>query len=48
MRLSRILLIVLLLVGGFWFVTTHFSPDFSWSIALLIGADGSEFAARAD
>ena len=26
MKLSRILLIVLLLVGGFWFVTTHFSP----------------------
>jgi len=26
MKLSRILLITLLLVGGFWFVTTHFSP----------------------
>jgi S1-C subfamily serine protease len=27
MKLSRILLITLLLVGGFWFVTTHYSPD---------------------
>jgi S1-C subfamily serine protease len=27
MKLSRILLITLLLVGGFWFVTTHFSRD---------------------
>jgi len=26
MKLSRILLITLLLVGGFWFVTTHFPP----------------------
>jgi S1-C subfamily serine protease len=41
MRLSRILLIVLLLVGGFWFVTTHFSPHFSMEHPLLIGADGS-------
>jgi S1-C subfamily serine protease len=29
MKLSRILLITLLLVGGFWFVTSHFSPDLS-------------------
>jgi S1-C subfamily serine protease len=29
MKLSRILLITLLLVGGFWFVTTHFSPNLS-------------------
>ena len=41
MRLSRILLIVLLLVGGFWFVTAHFSPHFSMEHPLLIGADGS-------
>ena len=41
MRLSRILLIVLLLVGGFWFVTTHFSPHFSMEHPLLIGTDGS-------
>lgn len=41
MRLSRILLIVLLLVGGFWFVTTHFSPHFSVTHPLLFGADGS-------
>jgi S1-C subfamily serine protease len=27
MKLSRILLITLLLVGGFWFVTTHYSRD---------------------
>jgi len=27
MRLSRILLITLLLVGGFWFVTTHYSRN---------------------
>jgi len=37
MRLSRILLIILLLVGGFWFVTTHFSPGHP----TLIGAGGS-------
>ncbi len=29
MKLSRILLITLLLVCGFWFVTTHFSPSAS-------------------
>jgi S1-C subfamily serine protease len=41
MRLSRILLIVLLLVGGFWFVTTHLSPNFSLTHPLLLGANGS-------
>jgi S1-C subfamily serine protease len=41
MRLSRILLIILLLVGGFWFVTTHFSPNFSLGHPTLIGTDGS-------
>jgi S1-C subfamily serine protease len=41
MRLSRILLIVLLLVGGFWLVTTHFSPNHSLTHPLLLGADGS-------
>jgi S1-C subfamily serine protease len=41
MRLTRILLIILLLVGGFWFVTTHFSPNFSLGHPTLIGIDGS-------
>ena len=31
MKLSRILIITLLLVGGFWFVTTHVSPDLTAS-----------------
>ncbi len=41
MRLSRILLIVLLLVGGFWFLTTHLPPHFSAGRPSLFGADGS-------
>ncbi len=41
MRLSRILLIILLLVGGFWFVTTHFSPNLLPGHPTLIGTDGS-------
>ena len=41
MRLSRILLIILLLVGGFWFVTTHFSPGHFPGHPTLIGGDGS-------
>jgi S1-C subfamily serine protease len=41
MRLSRILLIVLILVGGFWFVTTHFSPNLLPGHPTLIGFDGA-------
>jgi S1-C subfamily serine protease len=41
MKLSRILLITLLLVGGFWFVTTHFSPSTSAGGHTLFGTDGS-------
>jgi len=41
MRLSRILLIILLLVGGFWFVTTHFSPNLLPGHSALMGADSS-------
>jgi len=40
MKLSRILLITLLLVGGFWFVTTHFSHDMFAGGRSLIGAGG--------
>jgi len=40
-RLTRIFSIVLLLVGGFWFLTTHFSPDFSMSRTSLLGSGGS-------
>ena len=41
MRLTRILIIILLLLGGFWFITTHFQPGFPWSHSTLIGPDGS-------
>src|SRR3984885_8984064 len=41
MRLTRILVIVLIFVCGFWFVTTHFEPGFSWRHPALIGSDGS-------
>ena len=41
MRLTRILIIILLLLGGFWFVTTHFQPGSPWSHPALIGSDGS-------
>ncbi len=41
MRLSRILLIVVLLLGGFWFITTHLQPIFSGGRSSLIGSDGS-------
>ena len=41
MKLGRILLITLLLVGGFWFVTSHLSPNFSLTHPLSFGADGS-------
>ncbi|MFZ1940517.1 MAG: trypsin-like peptidase domain-containing protein [Terracidiphilus sp.] len=38
MKLSRILLITLLLVGGFWFVTAHFSHDMFAGGRSLTGA----------
>jgi S1-C subfamily serine protease len=38
MRLRRVLLIVLL-VGGFWFLTTHFSPN--WGHFSLLNVSGS-------
>jgi S1-C subfamily serine protease len=41
MRLTRILIIILLLLGGFWFITTHFQPGFPWTHPTLIGSDGS-------
>jgi S1-C subfamily serine protease len=41
MRLSRILLIVLVLVGGFWFLTTHLPPSFSAGRPSLIGDYGN-------
>ncbi len=40
MKLSRILIIVLLLLGGFWFITTHLSPIFSGGRPTLIGSNG--------
>ena len=39
MKLSRILLITLLLVGGFWFVTTHYSSNLSSGGPSLFGAN---------
>jgi S1-C subfamily serine protease len=41
MRLTRILIIILVLLGGFWFITTHFPSGFPWSHPTLIGSDGS-------
>ncbi len=41
MRLSRILLVVVLLVGGFWFLTTHFERTLSPDRPTLIGSGGS-------
>ncbi len=41
MKLSRILIIVLLLFGGFWFITTHLSPIFSGGRPTLTGSNGS-------
>jgi len=41
MRLTRILIIVLLLLGGFWFVTTHFPHGFFSGHPTLTGSDGS-------
>ncbi len=44
MKLSRILLIVLLLVGGFWFVTTHLPHSLSMGHSSLFGRDGGSSA----
>ena len=44
MKLSRILLIVLLLVGGFWFVTTHLPRGLSMGHSPLFGGDGGSGA----
>ena len=41
MRLTRILIIVLLLLCGFWFITTHFEPALFGSHPTLVGSDGS-------
>ncbi|MGA9060467.1 MAG: trypsin-like peptidase domain-containing protein, partial [Terracidiphilus sp.] len=41
MKLSRILLITVLLLGGFWFITTHLPPSFTMSHPTLVGSDGS-------
>ena len=38
MKLSRILIVTLLLVGAFWFVTTHFSPHFRAGGPSLFGS----------
>jgi S1-C subfamily serine protease len=40
MRLSRVLLIVVLMVGGFWFLTTHFEPAL-FEHPTLIGSGGN-------
>jgi S1-C subfamily serine protease len=44
MKLSRILLIVLLLVGGFWFVTTHLPRSLSMGHSPLFWHDGGSNA----
>jgi len=41
MRLTRILIIVLLLLCGFWFITTHFEPALFGAHPTLVGSDGS-------
>jgi len=47
MKLSRILLITLLLVCGFWFVTTHFSPRSADGGPSIFGINGpSLFGSR--
>jgi len=42
MKLSRILLITLLLVGGFWFFTAHFSPHSAASSRSIFGGFGGD------
>jgi len=41
MKLTRILILILVLLGGFWLITTHFSPSFSGAHPTLIGSIGS-------
>ena len=45
MKLSRILLILVLLLGGFWFVTTYFQPTHSMGHSPLFGSGGVDRAA---
>ncbi|MGA2569309.1 MAG: trypsin-like peptidase domain-containing protein [Terracidiphilus sp.] len=42
MKLSRILIIVLLLLCGFWFLTTHFPLHFVGGRPTLVGSKGSD------
>jgi S1-C subfamily serine protease len=41
MKLTRILIIVLVLLGGFWFITTHFEPGLFGAGHGLVGSGGS-------
>jgi S1-C subfamily serine protease len=41
MKLTRILIILLIFLGGFWFITTHLSPIFSGSGSALFGSGGN-------
>ncbi len=41
MKLSRILLITVLLLGGFWFITTHLQPGFTTGRPTLISSGDS-------
>ncbi|MGA3129954.1 MAG: trypsin-like peptidase domain-containing protein [Terracidiphilus sp.] len=41
MRLSRILVILLILLGGFWLVTTYFQPTHSMGRISLLGGGGA-------
>ncbi|MGA3333877.1 MAG: trypsin-like peptidase domain-containing protein [Terracidiphilus sp.] len=41
MNLSRILIILLLLLGGFWFITTHLQPGFTMGRPTLFGSGGA-------
>jgi S1-C subfamily serine protease len=41
MKLSRILIILLLLLGGFWFITTHLQPGFTMGRPTLFGSGGA-------
>ena len=42
MRLTRIFIIVLLLLGGFWFITTRLDHRFFGPRPALIGSGGSD------
>ncbi len=41
MKLTRILIIILVLVGGFWFITTHLQPGLTMSHPTLFASGGS-------